>query len=64
MKKVLLLGSSNISRYKNCKINNYTVINKGISSLLTNEMFSDSYKKKVFTKEKYDYIFYIVVPMT
>jgi len=56
MKKVLLLGSSNISRYKNCKINNYTVINKGISSLLTNEMFSISYKKKVFTKEKYDSI--------
>jgi len=56
MKKVLLLGSSNISRFTNCKIDNYTVINKGIPSLLTEEMFSNSYKKKVFTNEKYEYI--------
>ena len=56
MKKVLLLGSSNISRLTNCKIDNYTVINKGIPSLLTEEMFSNSYKKKVFTNEKYEYI--------
>ena len=58
MKNVLLLGSSNISRFTKCKINNYTVINKGIPSLLTDEMFSNSYKKKVFTNEKYDYLFF------
>jgi lysophospholipase L1-like esterase len=56
MPKILLVGSSIISRYNDCIIPGYTVINKGVPGLVTNEMFSSSYVKKVFVKNKYEYM--------
>ena len=59
MSKVLLIGSSIISRFKDCKIPGYKVVNKGVSGLITDEMFSPSYLKRVFTNNNYEYmIFY------
>ena len=59
MSQILLLGSSIISRFKDCKIPGYKVVNKGVPGLVPGEMFSPSYFKKVFTKSNYEYmIFY------
>jgi len=38
MKNILLLGSSIISNFKKCKIDNYNVINKGIAGCTVNEI--------------------------
>jgi len=38
MKTVLLIGSSIISKYKNVEIENYNVINSGISGLMTSQL--------------------------
>jgi lysophospholipase L1-like esterase len=51
MKNILLIGSSIIYRFRNCKIKNYNIINKGISGLITNK-----FDKKFDTNQKYDYM--------
>jgi len=38
MKTVFLIGSSIISKYKNVEIENYNVINSGISGLMTSQL--------------------------
>jgi lysophospholipase L1-like esterase len=72
MKNILLLGSSIIYLFKECKINNYqphsgdkvlrtcNIINKGILGLKMNRMLSKSYfDKNIISSNKYDYmIFY------
>ena len=54
--KILLLGSSIVSRWKNCQIPGYTVVNKGVPGLVTGAMFSSFYEKKIFTKNNYEYM--------
>jgi lysophospholipase L1-like esterase len=56
MKQILLLGSSIISRFTNCKFGGYSVTNKGIPGLITDKMFSKSFLKNVVENNNYDYM--------
>jgi lysophospholipase L1-like esterase len=52
MKTVLLVGSSIISKYKNIMIENYNIINNGVSGLMTSQL-------NINNNDEYDYmIFY------
>jgi lysophospholipase L1-like esterase len=53
MKKILLIGSSIIQQFRNCTIQNYHVINKGVSGLVTANI-----RKINIDNERYDYMFF------
>jgi lysophospholipase L1-like esterase len=53
MKQILLIGSSIIQQFRNCTIQNYHVINKGVSGVVTANLH-----KIHLAREPYDYIFF------
>ena len=53
MKKILLMGSSIIQQFRNCSIQNYDIINKGVSGLVTANL-----RKINIDNERYDYMFF------
>lgn len=57
---ILLLGSSTISKWKKftLKLENENVINKGVSSLLTNDLFTHEYMQNIKNVEPNYIIFY------
>jgi lysophospholipase L1-like esterase len=53
MKKILLIGSSIIYQFQNCAIQNYEIINRGISGLMTQNL-----SKIHIDNYSYDYMFF------